>query len=135
MALTLLQARQVVEACIEKAKSLGVFQGIAVVDEAGNLITIDRMDGTGLLRDQFAQAKAFTAVFFRQSTRQSAKFLEINPQLFHGAQSVFPGRLFLVPGGFPIVMGGKVVGGLGVSGATGEQDEEVAQAGLRVLGE
>ena len=133
MALTLRQARRMVDACVEKAEAMGVRQSIAIVDPAGNLIALDRMDGTGLQRQQFAQGKAFVAVFYRRSSREAAQTLETNPQAFHSALSMFPGRMFLVAGGFPITLDGELVGGIGVSGATAEQDEEVAQAGLATL--
>jgi uncharacterized protein GlcG (DUF336 family) len=131
--LTLRQARQIVDACVEHATKLGVQQSIVIVDPAGNPITMDTMDGTRLLRSQFAQGKAFAAVFYRRATAESAKMIESNPGLYHGALGMFPGKMFLVQGGFPIIVNGELVGGIGVSGATGEQDEEVAQAGLRTL--
>lgn len=134
MALTLSQARRMVDACVARAEAMGLRQAIAIVDQAGNLITLDRMDGTRLLREQFAVGKAFAAVLFGRPTSDSAKLLETNPQLYHGALNMFRQRIYLVQGGFPIVVDGEIVGGIGVSGATGEQDAEVAQAGLRALG-
>ena len=128
------QARRIADACAAKAAELGVVQAIAVCDAAGDLITLDRMDDVKLGREEFARGKAFAAVFYRRSTRESAKLQQTSPEQFHGALAMFPGRLFIVPGGFPIMVDGALVGGLGVSGATGEQDEVVAQAGLATLG-
>ena len=60
--------------------------------------------------------------------------LETSPDQYYSGLAMFPGQMFLVRGGFPIEIGGELVGGLGVSGATGEQDEIAAQAGLATLG-
>lgn len=133
MPLTHRQARQIADACLAKAAELGVAQALAICDPAGDLITLDRMDGAKLGREEFARGKAFASVFYRRSTRESAKLQQTSPDQFHGALAMFPGRFFIVPGGFPIMLDGEMVGGLGVSGATGEQDEIVAQAGLAAL--
>jgi len=132
--LTHRQARQIVDACLARAGELGVSQAIAIVDPAGDLITLDRMDGVKLGREHYAQAKAFAAVFYRRSTRESVKLLQTSPEQYHGALAMFPGRMFIVAGGFPIMHGDEMIGGIGVSGATGEQDEVVAQAGLQAPG-
>lgn len=134
MSLTLEQARRIVDACVSKARELGVAQAIAVVDPAGDVITLDRMDGVRLGREEFARGKAFAAVFYRRPTKESVKLLETAPDQYHSGLAMFPGRMFIVRGGFPILVGGEMVGGLGVSGATGEQDEIVAEAGLAALG-
>jgi uncharacterized protein GlcG (DUF336 family) len=133
MPLTLRQARQIVDACVARATELGVSQAIAVVDPAGDVITLDRMDGVRLGREEFARGKAFAAVFYRRPTKESVKLLESAPDQYHSGLAMFPGRMFIVRGGFPIMIGGELVGGLGVSGATGEQDEIVAEAGLATL--
>ena len=133
MPLTLRQARQISDACVARAAEMGIVQAIAICDAAGDLITLDRMDGVKLGREEFARGKAFASVFYRRSTRESAKLQQTSPEQYHGALAMFPGRFFIVPGGFPIMIDGEMVGGLGVSGATGEQDEVVAQAGLAAL--
>src|SRR5688572_10644178 len=134
MPLTLQQARQIVDACIARATEMGISQAVAVVDAAGDVITLDRMDGVKLGREEFARGKAFAAVFYRRPTKDSVKMLETSPDQYYSGLAMFPGRMFIVRGGFPIERNGELVGGLGVSGATGEQDEEVAQAGLATLG-
>jgi uncharacterized protein GlcG (DUF336 family) len=134
MSLTLQQARRIVDACISKATELGISQAVAVVDAAGDVITLDRMDGVKLGREEFARGKAFAAVFYRRPTKDSVKMLETAPDQYYSGLAMFPGRMFIVRGGFPIEVGGELAGGLGVSGATGEQDEVVAMAGLATLG-
>jgi uncharacterized protein GlcG (DUF336 family) len=134
MPMTLRQARQIVDACVSKATELGISQAVAVVDAAGDVITLDRMDGVKLGREEFARGKAFAAVFYRRPTKDSVKMLETSPDQYYSGLAMFPGKMFIVRGGFPIEVDGELVGGLGVSGATGEQDEIVAQAGLATLG-
>lgn len=134
MPLTHEDARRIADACLAKAQELGIAQAIAICDPAGDLITLDRMDGLRLGREEFARGKAFAAVFYRRSTAESAKLRESAPDQYFGALSMFPGRFFIVRGGLPILQDGVMVGGIGVSGATGEQDEVVAQAGLAALG-
>ena len=134
MSLTLQQARKIVDACISKATELDISQAVAVVDAAGDVITLDRMDGVKLGREEFARGKAFAAVFYRRPTKDSVKMLETSPDQYYSGLAMFPGRMFIVRGGFPIEVDGQLVGGLGVSGATGEQDEIVAMAGLATLG-
>jgi len=133
MPLTLRQARRMVDACVAKATELGISQAIAVVDAAGNVISLDRMDGVKLGREEFARGKAFAAVFYRRPTKDSVKLLETSPDQYYSGLAMFPGKMFIVRGGFPIEVNGELVGGLGVSGATGEQDEIVAQVGLATL--
>lgn len=133
MPLTHQQARRIADACLAKAQELGIAQAIAIVDPAGDLVALDRMDGVKLGREEFARGKAFASVFYRRSTRESAKLQQTSPEQYHGALAMFPGRFFIVPGGFPILIGEEMVGGLGVSGATAEQDEVVAQAGLAAI--
>ena len=134
MSLTLQQARKIVDACISKATELDISQAVAVVDAAGDVITLDRMDGVKLGREEFARGKAFAAVFYRRPTKDSVKMLETSPDQYYSGLAMFPGRMFIVRGGFPIEVDGQLVGGLGVSGATGEQDEIEAMAGLATLG-
>src|SRR3972149_1485418 len=74
-------------------------------DRAAQGIPVDRMDGVKLGREEFARGKAFAAVFYRRSTRESAKLQQTSPDQFHGALAMFPGRFFIVPGGFPIMAG------------------------------
>ncbi len=126
-------ARRMITAAEDKARSLGVPMNIAVVDESGVLKAFSRMDGAALLSVQIAQDKAYTAVGFGMPTHGWHDFIKDDPPLAAGAPAGID-RLVIFGGGYPITIGGAVVGGIGVSGGHYTQDQEVAEAGLDVVG-
>ena len=125
-------AHRVVAAAEAKADEMGHPFVIAVVDESGVLKAFSRMDGAALLSVQVAQDKAYTAIGFRMPTHGWHDFIKDDPPLALGAPSGID-RLVIFGGGYPITIGGKVVGGIGVSGGHYSQDQEVAEAGLAVV--
>ena len=125
-------ARRMIAAAEDKARELGVPMNIAVVDESGVLKAFSRMDGAALLSVQIAQDKAYTAVGFGMSTDQWHDFIKDDPPLAAGAPSGIE-RLVVFGGGYPILVNGQIVGGIGVSGGHYSQDMEVAKAGLAAL--
>jgi uncharacterized protein GlcG (DUF336 family) len=106
---------------------------IAVVDESGVLKAFSRMDGAALLSVQVSQDKAYTAVGFGMPTHGWFDFIKNDPPLAAGAPSGID-RLVIFGGGYPIMVDGTVVGAIGVSGGHYSQDQEVAEAGLGVVG-
>jgi uncharacterized protein GlcG (DUF336 family) len=126
-------AHRMISAAEEKARALGVPMNIAVVDESGVLKAFSRMDGAALLSVQIAQDKAYTAVGFGMPTHGWHDFIKDDPPLAAGAPAGID-RLVIFGGGYPIMMDGTVVGGIGVSGGHYTQDQEVAEAGLGVIG-
>jgi uncharacterized protein GlcG (DUF336 family) len=125
-------AKAVIAAAEQKAQELGQPFVIAVVDDSGVLKAFSRMDGAPLLSVQVAQDKAYTAVGFGMPTHGWHDFVKDDPPLAMGAA---PGieRLIVFGGGYPITIGDRVVGGIGVSGGHYSQDMEVAQAGLSAV--
>lgn len=125
-------ARAMIDAAERKAAEMGHPFVIAVVDESGILKAFSRMDGAALLSVQIAQDKAYTAAGFGLSTDGWHDFVKDDPPLAMGAA---PGidRLVVFGGGYPIKIGGAIVGAIGVSGGHYTQDMEVAQAGLAVV--
>jgi uncharacterized protein GlcG (DUF336 family) len=126
-------ARRMIVAAEEKARELGVPMNIAVVDESGILKAFSRMDGAALLSVQIAQDKAYTAVGFGMPTHGWHDFIKDDPPLAAGAPAGID-RLVIFGGGYPITIDGAVAGGIGVSGGHYTQDQEVAEAGLGVIG-
>lgn len=126
-------ARRVITAAEEKAREIGVPMNIAVVDESGVLKAFTRMDGAALLSVQIAQDKAYTAVGFGMPTHGWFDFIKDDPPLAAGAPAGID-RLVIFGGGYPISVDGAVVGAIGVSGGHYTQDQQVAEAGLAVLG-
>ncbi|MFQ5879623.1 MAG: heme-binding protein [Dehalococcoidia bacterium] len=125
MALTLEQAGKIIQGARGKAAELGITVTIAVVDAGGHLVALSRMDGARFPTTDIARGKAFTAAAFQRESAQMGQnpFFATGPEL--GGRRVVP-----LGGGIPIRQGDQVVGGVGVSGGTSDQDVECAQAGL-----
>ncbi len=126
---TLDTARSVVDAARAKADEIGVPMNIAVVDAGNNLTAFDRMDGAWLGSIDIAQNKAYTARSFDMSTKELAPLCQPDQPLF-GIHASNQGRLIVFAGGIPLTSGDEVVGAIGVSGGSVEQDHEVAEAGV-----
>jgi uncharacterized protein GlcG (DUF336 family) len=101
---------------------------IAILDDGGNLIYLQRMDGTQIGSVDVAVAKAKTAVLFKRSSKALSDAVASG----RTAMMTLPGAL-AVEGGVPIVSEGEIVGSIGVSGVTSEQDGMIAQAGVDAL--
>jgi uncharacterized protein GlcG (DUF336 family) len=129
--ITLEAARRAVTACVERARGLGVAVAIAVTDQGGNLKAFARMDGAPLLSSRIAQDKAWTAAAFGLPTHRWWDLVKDEPPLLHGI--VKTDRLIIFGGGVPLRSEGEVVGGIGVSGGSTEQDREIAEAGAAVI--
>jgi uncharacterized protein GlcG (DUF336 family) len=121
-------AKKMIEAAEAKAKEIGVPSSIAIVDESGVLKAFSRMDGAALLSIEIAKEKAYTGAGFGLPTHEVFQFISTDPQLLTGLPLV--NKLSVVGGGFPIMIDGKIVGGIGISGGHYTQDIEVAQAAL-----
>ena len=122
-------ALKVVDAAKKKAQAISVPMDIAVVDEGNNLVAFQRMDGAWLGSISIAMNKAYTARSFNMGTRELAPLCQSGQPLF-GIHASNEGRLIIFAGGIPLKDGGTVVGAIGVSGGSVEQDQEVAEAGV-----
>ena len=125
-----------IAAAAAKATEIGVTETICVVDEGGYPIAMERMDGARITGPQIAWNKAFTASGHKRSTHlfntpPNGPALPGNEAF--GIQWSFDGRFAIFVGGFPIVIDGEVVGGIGLSGGNGEQDTLCGLAGLQAL--
>jgi uncharacterized protein GlcG (DUF336 family) len=132
------EARLMVDAAVRRAKELGVPQSVCVVDEGGFPIVIERMDGARVTGPQIAWNKAFTAAGHKRSTHlfntpPNGPALPGNEAF--GIQWSFEGKFAAFVGGFPVVVEGEVVGGVGLSGGNGEQDTACGLAALDALKE
>ena len=130
--ITLEDARTVIAAAEKKAKELRQPMNIAVADGGGNLIAHVRMDDAWLGSIDIAIKKAFTSRAFNISTRDLAQHSQSGGEFF-GIHASNGGRVMIFAGGVPLQRGGKVVGAIGVSGGSGEQDHAVAEAGARAF--
>src|ERR1700688_26820 len=125
--MTMNKAQLVIEAGIAKAKEIGQPMNIAVVDAGTNLQAFARMDGAWLGSVDIAINKAFTAKAFDISTLELGKNSQPGNQFF-GIHVSNHGRVMIFAGGVPLKVNGQIVGAVGVSGGSGEQDQAVAEA-------
>ncbi|HKC88209.1 MAG TPA: heme-binding protein [Blastocatellia bacterium] len=125
---TLSDARNVIAAAEKKAIEIRQPMNIAVADAGGNLVAHVRMDGAWIGSIDISINKAFTARAFDIATRDLAEHAQPGGQ-FYGIQVSNKGRVMIFAGGVPLKRNGQVVGAIGVSGGSGEQDQAVAEAG------
>lgn len=121
-----------VEAAVRKGTGMGRKINAAVVDPGGNLVAFLRCPGAPLPSASIAQDKAFTSASFGLPTSGWGPVVEGNDALRAGLQA--RDRVVMFGGGLPMVIAGEVVAGIGVSGASEQEDEACAQAGLDALG-
>ena len=129
--LTVEGALAVLNAALDEATSLGVPEAIAVVDGAGDLKAFARMDGTFNTSIDLAMDKAFTAASFHAPTEQFGASVSADAATM--ASLLNEPHISLLPGGIPLMSGQTVIGAVGCSGGSGEQDVQCAQAGVGAL--
>ncbi len=126
---TLNDARNVIAAAEKKAAEIGQPMNIAIVDAGGNLVAHVRMDGAWIGSIDISINKAFTSRAFDIATKDLATHSQPGKQ-FYGIHESNHGRIMIFAGGIPLKRNGQVVGAIGVSGGSGEQDQSVAEAGV-----
>ena len=130
--ITLADAQRMISAAEIKADSLGIAYNIAIVDAGGHLVAFVRQDGALIGSIDLAIDKAVTARFFEKTTAELATLAQSGRPLF-GIQESNAGKVVIFGGGIPIVSGGNIVGAVGTSAGTVEQDIEVAEAAIKAL--
>ena len=128
--ITYAAAAALVDAALVASEAEGVSMAVAVTDVAGELKAFASMDDTPFLANEVAVDKAWTAAAFRLSTDTWSTIIA-DPRV---AQLAHRPRLVAVGGGYPIISDGRVVGGLGLSGGTADQDARAAENALREAG-
>jgi uncharacterized protein GlcG (DUF336 family) len=127
---TLEQAKKAVDAAEAEAKKNGLHQAIAVVSNSGWLVHFSRMDDTAFASIDVAQHKARAAAIYRRSTKSFADRLAAGGA---GLAILMLDGAIAVEGGIPLMSGGKVIGAIGCSGATAEQDGQTCKAGADTI--
>lgn len=122
-------ARSVIAAAEKKSKEIGQPMNIAVADEGGNLVAHVRMDGAWIGSIDISIKKAYTSRAFDISTKDLATHSQSGGQFF-GIHASNSGKIMIFAGGIPLKKDGIVLGAIGVSGGSGEQDHAVAEAGV-----
>ena len=134
--LTLEQAQALIAAALAKSKAMGYKpMGIAVLDAAGHLKAFASEDGASMFRFDIARAKAWGAVGMGVSSRKLAERAKDNPNFFVSLSATAQGR-FLPQTGAVVVLDdqGRVIGAVGASGGTGDEDEAICIAGVAAAG-
>ncbi|MBZ5699593.1 MAG: heme-binding protein [Acidobacteriia bacterium] len=126
--LTLAVAKQIAAAAENEATNNKFTMVIAILDDGGNLIYLERMDETQLASIEIAKGKAHTALAFKRPTKAMEDIVAGG----RNAILAFPG-IIPVEGGLPLIADGKIIGAIGVSGGTSPQDGTVAKAGADAL--
>jgi uncharacterized protein GlcG (DUF336 family) len=126
--MTLEDARRVITAAERKSTEIGQPMNIAISDEGGNLVSHVRMDGAWLGSIDISIKKAYTSRAFDIATKDLAIHSQSGGQFF-GIHASNNGKIMIFAGGIPLKRSGKIVGAIGVSGGSGEQDHAVAEAG------
>jgi uncharacterized protein GlcG (DUF336 family) len=124
------EAKILVDGAVASSREMNVPMCIAVADESGNLIDFARMDGGKISSISIAIDKAFTAAAARRGTHVYNQ-LCVPGQPTFGIHVTNGGRFSVIGGGLPVTVNGVVVGGIGISSGTAEQDQVVADAALK----
>jgi uncharacterized protein GlcG (DUF336 family) len=129
--ITLADAERMLGAAKEHANSLGIKVSICVVDPRGDLVALPRMDGARFYTTDVARGKAMVSAMFG---RPSAAFAErANSPVFQSLNQMQQRRLVFGQGAVPVTRGEEIIGAVGVSGGSSQQDEDVASGGIGAL--
>lgn len=129
MAITLAEANRMVQAAIVKANEINVKVSIAVCDAGGSLLAFNRMEGASPVSATVAQGKAAASAGFGRASGS----LQADSPVIQAVIAAMGGRMLPAQGAVPVLKNGELVGSIGGSGATAQQDEECARAGLAAL--
>jgi uncharacterized protein GlcG (DUF336 family) len=129
MALTLAESNRMVQAAVTKAKGLNIKLSFAVVDAGGHLMAFNRMEGANWVTATVAQGKAAAAAGFGRPSGT----LPADSPVIQAVIASLGGRMLPAQGAVPVIRNGELLGAIGGSGGTGQQDEECAQIGAAAL--
>ena len=128
--MSLTEARAIIDAAIAYAREQKMLMAVVVVDQSGNVVSGDRMDGVSPANTHLAEGKAFASVMFRQTTEVLGHLAKDRPDRYFGIMNMYPGKVYLVGGGVPLVVDGRLVGAVGVAGLPQGVDEKAGRAGI-----
>lgn len=126
-------AKHISKAAIQKAREMNILCSVAVVDRKGFLVALYRMDGTPVPTADMARDKAWTAAAFRAPSSEVDKYGDPSKQGGGFSAQNWNDRLTTIPGGLPLIIDDRVVGGIGVSGGTPEEDVEICREAIKSI--
>jgi glc operon protein GlcG len=124
------EAHAIMEGAIAYARERNLRLGVVVLDASGEMVAAEHMDGAPGRNIQFAQAKAFAAVTYRTTSQAMSELYKTQPDRYFGIMNMYGNKIYLVGGGVPIVLDGKLIGAVGVAGTPDRHDEGAAMAGI-----
>jgi uncharacterized protein GlcG (DUF336 family) len=130
--LTQADASFLIDHSIQAAKGMGVTVTVVIVEGGGNTIGLLRMDDAKLASIRVAECKAWTAALFRRASGDYSAPTAPGGDSY-GVLNAYPGKMVPLPGGQPIFVDGACIGGIGVSGASAEQDDSLARGAVAAL--
>lgn len=134
MNITLEQARQLIDIARRRAAAINKPITVVIVDTGGFVVSIDRMDGARPLQPSIATAKAYTAAVMQRPSAMLKGWSDSQPQFFAQVSTMGHHPIVATGGGMTLRKGGVLMGGLGISGGTGEEDQQIAEESLREAG-
>jgi uncharacterized protein GlcG (DUF336 family) len=127
-------ARSIIEAAITYTRDIAKSRmAVVVLDNAGHLVSSDRMDGASFYLEKLAKGKAYLSIITRRSTQEAADMAKTRPDRYFGIMAMYPGEVYAVGGGLPIAVDGKLVGAVGIAGLPEGVDEKAASSGLEAF--
>jgi glc operon protein GlcG len=129
-ALSLREARVIIDGAVAYARDKKLTMTVVIVDEEGQLISADRMEGASFHLERFAKGKALASLILRDRTEVAAELAKTRPDRYFGIMNMYPGEVYLVGGGLPLSIGNRLVGAVGVAGLPQGIDEKAAEAGI-----
>jgi uncharacterized protein GlcG (DUF336 family) len=128
--ISLAEARVIIDGAIAFARERNLALAVVVVDNSGNPVASERMDGARADNVHFAEGKAFAAALQRQTTNSLGQLAKERPDLFFGMLAMYPGKMYFDMGGEPLAIDGILIGAVGVSGLPQKLDEPAGYAGI-----
>jgi glc operon protein GlcG len=127
--ISLAEAHAIIEGTVALAREKNARLGVVVLDSAsGEMVAAEHMDGAPGRNIMFAQGKAFAAIMYRTTSQAMSELYKSAPARYFGIMNTYGNKVYLVGGGIPLVVDGKLVGAVGVAGTN--QDDLFAQAGI-----
>ena len=124
------EVRVIIDTAIAFAQQRKMLMAVVVTDHTGQMISADRIDGGSYRNIIFAEGKAFASAVFQQTTEDLGALVKTRPDRYFGIQNMYPGKVYLVGGGVPLVLDGVLVGAVGIAGLPQGVDEEAGRAGI-----
>jgi uncharacterized protein GlcG (DUF336 family) len=127
--ISLAEAHAIIEGAVALAREKNARIGVVVLDSASSeMVAGEHMDGAPGRNIMFAQGKAFAAITYRTTSEALSQLSKTRPDRYFGIMNMYGNKIYLVGGGIPLVVDGKLVGAVGVAGSN--QDDLFAQAGI-----